>query len=139
MNFKDAQLRKCYDGQLAEAAEVPGDLRRVHALIATHDWFQMLEGSHSLRVHETIEHLLSPELRPGLRRWYQRPGVETDYAAVEFRDRLSRLAGESFEIQQKTPATRPERANIQMLPMKEPGCDVPRVLKPENQCPNILR
>jgi hypothetical protein len=112
MNFKDAQLRKCYDDRLVEAGEASGDLRQVHALIATHDLFQMLEGSHSLRVHETIEHLLSAELRPGLRRWYQRSGVETDYAAMEFRERLSRLAGERLEIQQKTPATQPERANI---------------------------
>ena len=97
MNFKDTQLQQCYDRNLLEADDVSGDLRRVRALIATHDLFQMLEGAHSARVHETIEHLLSTRLRPGLRRWYQRSGAETDSAAVEFREQLSRLAGERLE------------------------------------------
>ncbi|MGO8763997.1 MAG: hypothetical protein ACLQSR_02545 [Limisphaerales bacterium] len=84
MNIKDAQVRKCYDDQLVDAGEATEDLRQVHALLATHDLFQMLEGAHSIRVYETIEHLLSPEMRPGLRRWYQRSGGGEDYAAIEF-------------------------------------------------------
>lgn len=97
MNFEDAQLQKCYDGQLAEAGETSEGLRQVRALIATHDMFQMFEGTHSARVHETIERLLSAQMRPALRRWYQRPGATTDCAAVEFRDQLSHLAGERLE------------------------------------------
>ena len=98
MNFKDTQLQQCYDRNLVEAGDVSEDFRRIHALIATHDFYQMLEGAHSTSVHETIEHLLSTGLRPGLRRWYQRSGAGTDSAAIEFREQLSRLAGERLEI-----------------------------------------
>jgi len=97
VNFKDTQLQQCYDRNLLEAGDASGDLRQVRALIATHDLFQMLEGSHSTRVHETLEHLLSTPLRPGLRLWYQRSGAETDSATVEFREQLSQLAGERLE------------------------------------------
>jgi hypothetical protein len=97
VNFRDAQLEKCYDNQLAEAGETSGDLRQMCALIATHDTFQMFEGTHSARVHETIERLLSAQMRPALRRWYQRPGAGTDCATVELRDQLSLLAEERLE------------------------------------------
>lgn len=102
MNFRDTQLQKHYDQNLSEVTEAPEDLRQVRALIATHDVFQMFEGPHSARVHETIEHLLSAEMRPGLRRWYQRPGAETDSATLEFRDQLSQLTGERLEIAAET-------------------------------------
>lgn len=98
MNFRDTQLQKYYDQNLNEATEASEDLRQVRALLATHDVFQMFEGPHSARVHETIDHLLSAEMRPALRRWYQRPGAETDSATLEFRDQLSRLTGERLEI-----------------------------------------
>ena len=97
MNFKDIQLQKCYDSSFGEASDASEDLRQVRALIATHQVFLMFEGPHSSRVHETIEHLLLPSLRPGLRRWYQRADAETNPAAVEFRDHLSQLAGEKLE------------------------------------------
>ena len=97
VSFKDTQLQQCYDRNFLDAGEASGGLRQVRALIATHDLFQMLEGSHSTRVHETIEHLLATRLRPGLRQWYQRSGAETDSATVEFREQLSRLAGERLE------------------------------------------
>jgi hypothetical protein len=95
--FADPQLQKCYDSSLSEAADSAGDLRQVRALIATHDLFQMLEGAHSARVHETIEHLLLPGLRPGLRRWYQRTEAVPDRAAVELKALLSQLAAERFD------------------------------------------
>lgn len=96
MNFTDTQLQACFDRNFAEACGVSEELRRVAALIATHDWFRMIEGSHSSRVHETIDHLLSPGLRPGLQRWYRRPGADTNAAAIEFRSHLSQLAGEKL-------------------------------------------
>ena len=98
MNFRDRQLQRHYDKNLSEARDASEDLRQVRALIATHDVFQMFEGPHSARVHETIEHLLMAHVRPGLRRWYQRPGAETDSATREFRDQLSQLTGERLEI-----------------------------------------
>jgi len=97
MNFTDSQLQNCYERNFTEAGGFSAELRQVRALIATHDLFQMLEGSHSSRVHETIEHLLVPGLRPGLRRWYQRSGAGKDPAAVPLRDHLSQLAGEKLE------------------------------------------
>src|SRR5580765_2386488 len=98
MNFRDAQLQKSYERNLREASDASEDLRQVRALLATHDVFQMLEGPHSARVHETIDHLLSPQMRSGLRRWYQRSGAEIDSAAIKFREQLSQLAREQLEI-----------------------------------------
>ena len=97
MNFKDAQLQKWYDWHLSEATDASEDQRQVHALIATHGVFLMLDGPHSERVHEMIEHLLSAQMRPGLRRWYQRSDAGTDSTTIEFRDLLSQLAEERFE------------------------------------------
>jgi hypothetical protein len=97
VNFSDSQLQECYERNLAEVPNLCAEQRQVSALIAAHDLFEMLEGSHSSRVHETIEHLLLPGLRPGLRRWYQGSGVERDPAAVALRDHLSQLAGERLE------------------------------------------
>jgi hypothetical protein len=98
MNFRDRQLQKYYDQSLSEASNVSKDLGPIQALIAMQDVFQMFEGPHSARVHETLEHLLSAQMRPGLRRWYQRPGAQTDPAEVEFRDQLNQLTGERLEI-----------------------------------------
>jgi hypothetical protein len=97
VKFRDPELQECYERKFAAVADLSTELRQVCALIAVHDLFQMLEGPHSARVHETIDHLLLPGLRGGLRRWYQRAGVENDTAAVSFRDQLSQLAGESFQ------------------------------------------
>jgi len=97
MNFTDPQLQECYQRNFAEAGNPSDELRQIRALITVHDLFQMLEGSHSARVHETIEHLLLPELRPTLRSWYQRSDADRNPAAVAFRNHLSRLAGEKLE------------------------------------------
>ena len=98
MNFTDTQLQACFELRLADqVSDISSELRKVGALIAAQDWFQMIEGRHSARVHETIEHLLSPGLRPRLREWYRRPGLQLGATAVEFRDHLSRLAGERLE------------------------------------------
>ena len=96
-NFKDSQLQRCYDSNLLESRDSVSDCSSVRALIVTHDLFLMLEGAHSSRVHEVLAALLLPELRAELRRWYQRHGAQTDAAAVELREQLSRLAGEKLE------------------------------------------
>ena len=103
MNFTDTQLQACFELYLAEARGVSDELQEVSALLATHDWFRTLEGSHSSRVQETIERLLSPALRPGLHRWYRRPGANLGAAATEFRDQLSQLAGERLEQAENLP------------------------------------
>jgi hypothetical protein len=97
MNFTDTQLQACFERNLVEGTASTPSLNQVRALIATHDWFSMLEGAHSTRVHDTIDLLLSPGLRAGLRSWYGQTGAELNPTAVQFRDHLSQLAGEKFE------------------------------------------
>ena len=94
MNFSDAQLQRGYDRNLIERGEASGDGDQGRALMATHDLFQMLEGAHSPRGHEALEHLLSAALGPELGRGYRRAGAGTDGATVELRERRSHLAGE---------------------------------------------
>jgi hypothetical protein len=96
-------LQKCYDAHLGKAGTALGDLGPVYALIATYNWFAMLEGTHSARVHETMDYLLSEQMRPALRRWYGRSAVEMDSTAIEFRNQLSRLAGERLDSTPKIP------------------------------------
>ena len=107
MRFTDHQLQKCYDQNFSEAKDGSEPLRQIHALIGVYDWFHMLEGQHSSRVHEVIDQLLLPEMRVRLREWYQRPGAETDSATVEFRTQLNHLAGEQLEISAEISATDP--------------------------------
>ena len=97
MNFNDEQLQECFERNFAEARGPSDELRKISALVATHDLFQMLEGPHSSRVHEAIWHLLLPKLRPGLRAWYRRSGAEINTTEIELRDQLSELAGERLE------------------------------------------
>ena len=105
MNFHDALLQKCYSVNLVEAGT--DDLCQVRALVATYDQFRMLEGRHSAHVHETLEVLLSGELRPALRSWYQRRDSGTDPAAMEIRDELNELTGGRLEAPVGDPGTSP--------------------------------
>ena len=103
VNFTDRQLRECYERNFSEMTGCSGAVRQVNALIATHDFFQMLEGSHSSRVHETMEALLSPELRPGLRDRYRLFNADLNAADLAFRDQLNVLAGEKLEREENLP------------------------------------
>ena len=94
MNFTDPELRKCYEASLAQVSGCPAELRSISALIAAHDTFQMLEGPHSARVHEAIQHLLLPRTRAALRLWYKRAGASDTPNTAELRMHLSQLAGE---------------------------------------------
>jgi hypothetical protein len=96
-NFRDAQLRQSYEDNFAAVSGIADELRQIYALIAAHDVFRMVEGVHSPRVHEAVEHLLVPHLRPVLRQWYRRSGAYMDRAALELRNYLSQLAGERLE------------------------------------------
>lgn len=96
MSFTDTQLQACFERNLADT-EATDELRQVRALIATHDWFKMLEGPHAQNVHDTIDILLSQELRPALRRWYGRPAASLDgNDAILLRNHLSFLAREKL-------------------------------------------
>lgn len=97
VSFTDTQLQACFESNLADT-DANDELRQLRALMATHDWFRVLEGPHAQRVHDTIDLLLSRELRPSLHRWYARPGACLEGAeAVATRDHLSRLAGEKLQ------------------------------------------
>ncbi len=96
MNFTDPQLKKCYEASLANESSCPAELRSISGLIAAHDAFQMLEGPHSARVHEAIQHLLHPRSRAALRLWYKRAGASDTPNRAELRTHLSQLAGESL-------------------------------------------
>jgi hypothetical protein len=96
MIFRDSQLQQCYDRNFVEVVGFSGELRQVCAALAVHDFFEMVEGPHSARVHETMELLTSPEFRPALREWYTRCGKDMNAAEVAFRDRLSQLTGETL-------------------------------------------
>lgn len=96
LTFTDTQLQACFERNLADT-EATDELRQVRALIATHDWFRMLEGPHAQKVHDTIDVLLSQELRPTLLRWYGRPAASLDgNDAILFRNHLSFLAREKL-------------------------------------------
>ena len=97
MNFEDHQLRECYERNLSEMAASTDAALEVSALIATHDFFQMLEGPHSSRVHETMDLLLSLELRPRLRDWYRRHGNDINQGARDWRDKISNWLGKTSE------------------------------------------
>ena len=97
MNFSDPQLEECYARKFTQAADFSGEMRQVCALIAVHDFFQMMEGPHSARVHETIDRLRTPNLRGGLRDWYRYCGVKLTPVEIEFREQLSRLTRENLE------------------------------------------
>ena len=112
MIFADTQLQACFELYLTEAGDGSDELREVSALLATHDWFRMLEGSRSSRVQETIDRLLSPALRPGLHQWYRRPGANPGAAATEFRDQLSQLAGERLEKAEEPAPNHAKRGRI---------------------------
>jgi len=103
MNFTYTQVQACFERNLAEGTASTSSLNQVGALIATHDWFSMLEGTHSTRVHETIDLLLSPKMRAGLKEWYRQPGSKLTPTATQLRNHLSRLAGETLGKDPVTP------------------------------------
>jgi hypothetical protein len=96
INFTDRQLHECYHGNLAEGCDFPNEVRPVYALITAHNLFRLLEGPHSARAHEAIQHLLLPKLRAALVHWYRCFGDDANLEASEFRKHLSRLSGEKL-------------------------------------------
>ena len=100
VNFSDSELQKSYDLNLAAVIGSSEGVRQACALIAVHDFFQMIEGPHSARVHEIMDRLLSPGMRSGLRDWYRQCGTRLNASAAAFRDQLNTLAGERLELEE---------------------------------------
>jgi hypothetical protein len=97
VKFKDEQLQKHFERTMAlPVGNLPDEQRPIFALMEAYGWFRLIEGQQSPKVLEVIEHLLSSELRPGLRSWYQRFGDQMNPTSLEIRDHLSKLAGEKF-------------------------------------------
>jgi hypothetical protein len=94
--FTEPQMQKYYEASFDETDNASDERCQVRGLMAVHDLSHMLEGPHSLGVHEAIGLLLSLKLRPELREWYQRSGTAGNSKAIVLRDRLSEMAGEKL-------------------------------------------
>jgi hypothetical protein len=95
LDIRDQQLEQ-YLKKLATVAVggLTKELRPIFELMDAYDFFLIREGQESSRVQEVIRLLLSPELRPALRLWYSDSGDQINQAALEFRTKLSGMAGE---------------------------------------------
>ena len=96
MTFRDPKLQQHCERAAAVVKGCPPEQLPVLGLLDAWYWFHLTEGEDSPCAAKAIEHLLSPELRPALRQWYQRFGSDMNEKVISFRDRLSRLAGERF-------------------------------------------
>ena len=96
MKFTDPNLQRHVERATGCVTGLPADQQPVCVLLDAYQWFGVTEGQDSPRVAEALEHLLSPELRPALRSWYRRCGDDMNPTATEFREHLSKLAGERF-------------------------------------------
>ena len=97
ISFSRPSLQTCYRSGLVASANLPADLRQVSALLELHDAVRTMEGPHSAGVHEIIDILISPRMRPELRCWYRHFGAELDHPAVAVRDHLNHLVGEKLQ------------------------------------------
>ena len=96
MTINDPKLKAHVDRVVELMTSLPEDLRPVCGLLDGGYYFGLVDGVDSLQAREALDLLLSTELRPALRHWYQRCGSNMNAAAVSFRERLSSLAGERF-------------------------------------------
>ena len=96
MKFKHTELQKHVDRAASLITGLPDDERPVFGLMDAWYWFRVTQGEESPIAAEAVEFLLSTDLRQPLRNWYRRCGENMNPAAIEFRDSLSRLAGERF-------------------------------------------
>jgi hypothetical protein len=97
MKFNDPQLQQHFERTMSlRVGNLPDEQLPVFALMDAYGWFRLIDSEQSSQVHEIIEHLLLPELRPALRNWYNKSGNSINPAVLEFRERLSKLAGEKF-------------------------------------------
>ena len=96
MKFADPLLQRYVDRASAAVTGLPADQLPIFGLLDACQYFSRTDGEDSPRVREALAHLLSPELRPALRSWYQRCGDDMNLAAIKFREYLAKVAGERF-------------------------------------------
>jgi hypothetical protein len=105
INFSDVQLQQCYERNYAGITGFSHELCEVCALVATHDFFELLEGPASTRAQEATVLLLGSALRAALREWYAMCGTDMNIQALAFRDRLNQLSGERLQSSLRDPLT----------------------------------
>ena len=99
MTFQHPEVQRAYEQGMSCKVLTRGfsyEERQVFALMDIYFWFQTTEGRESAKAQEIVSSLLSPELRPALRDFYERRSDSDAPAFTEFRDYLSALAGERF-------------------------------------------
>jgi hypothetical protein len=96
MVITDPQLKAHVERVVSLMTSLPAELRPACGLMDACDWFTHIEGEQSPRSKEALKLILSDDMRPALRPWYQRAGDNMNPAALEFRERLSTLAREKF-------------------------------------------
>lgn len=95
MKFQHSDVEQFFERTMAlKVGNLTDEERPVFALMEAYGWFKLIDGNQTAKIQEIISHLLSPELRPALRTWYRRHGNKLNPRVMEFRDHLSRLAGE---------------------------------------------
>jgi hypothetical protein len=98
MTFQHSDVEQAYKRVMAlHVAGLTDEEQPVFALMDAYGWFRLIDGDQTAKIQEIISLLLSPDMRPGLRSWYRRHATTTTNSVfTEFRDRLSKIAGESF-------------------------------------------
>ncbi|RYD64752.1 MAG: hypothetical protein EOP84_32475 [Verrucomicrobiaceae bacterium] len=67
MIFTDRTLQKHYEKATAAITGCPADQLPIFGLFDAYQYFAITEGEDSTAVRETLDHLLSADLRPALR------------------------------------------------------------------------
>jgi hypothetical protein len=98
MTFSHPDVQQFYDRAMSlKVGGVSDEERPVFALMDAYGWFRLIDGQQSAKIQELVSNLLSPELRPALRRWYRRhENIAVNNVFFELGKHLSDLAGEKF-------------------------------------------
>ena len=97
MTFKHPEVQKHYERVIAlKVGGLPDSEQPVFALMDAYGWFRLIDGDQSAQLREISDLLVSDELRPALRSWYQRHRTVDSPVFSELREHLSQLAGERF-------------------------------------------
>jgi hypothetical protein len=96
VTFTDPLVQREVEKSAAAITGLPDELRPIFGLMDVYSGFLLRFGKDSPQMQEIHRLLLSGELRPALRLWYQRSPRDMNSGALELRQRLSELAGENF-------------------------------------------
>jgi hypothetical protein len=95
VKFFNPELQQHFERVLPMTTSLPEEQRPICALMDAYSRFRLTHGEYSDVVRETLDSLLLPESRSGLRSWYRGKDNMNPFAR-EFRDRLSQMAEETF-------------------------------------------